>query len=188
MAAAGDRKLRLEGGGNSLRAPQATGARRYIQQSTSFFLKAGQRLADETESLAIDASPSVAAASRAYTELESRLLNAKDIEGVALRYGFFYGPNTWYHPDGASAEQARKQEIPLIGSGAGVWSWIHIDDAALATVAALNAPPGIYHVVDDDPAPVSVWPPAFAQFVGAPAPPHISEEKALQVAGEDAIH
>jgi nucleoside-diphosphate-sugar epimerase len=191
-AAAGDRKLRLEGGGNLLRAARAIGVRRYIQQSTGFFLKAGSGLADETESLAVDASPSVAAASRTYTELESRLLQtkdkAKDIEGVALRYGFFYGPNTWFHPDGASADQVRKQETPVIGSGAGVWSWIHIDDAALATVAALNAPPGIYNIVDDDPAPVSVWLPAFARFVGAPAPPHISEEQARQVAGEDAIY
>jgi nucleoside-diphosphate-sugar epimerase len=191
-AAAGDRKLRLEGGGNLLRAARATGVRRYIQQSTGFFLKAGSGLADETESLAVDASPSVAAASRTYTELESRLLQTKDkaksIEGVALRYGFFYGPNTWFHPDGASADQVRKQETPVIGSGAGVWSWIHIDDAALATIAALNAPPGIYNIVDDDPAPVSVWLPAFAWFVGAPAPPHISEEQARQVAGEDAVY
>jgi 2-alkyl-3-oxoalkanoate reductase len=191
-AAAGDRKLRLEGGGNLLRAARATGVRRYIQQSTGFFLKPGSGLADETESLAVDASPFVAAASRAYTELESRLLQtkdkAKDIEGVALRYGFFYGPNTWFHPDGAYADQVRKKETPVIGSGTGVWSWIHIDDAALATVAALNAPPGIYNIVDDDPAAVSVWLLAFARSVGAPAPPHISEEQARPVAGEDAIY
>jgi nucleoside-diphosphate-sugar epimerase len=187
-AAAGDRKLRLEGGGNLLRAARAIGVRRYIQQSTGFFLKAGNGLADETESLAVDASPSVAAASRTYTELESRLFSDPKIEGVALRYGFFYGPNTWFHPDGASADQVRKQETPIIGSGAGVWSWIYIDDAALATVAALNAPAGVYHVVDDDPSPVSFWLPAFARFIGAPPPPHISEEKAREVAGEDAIY
>ena len=83
---------------------------------------------------------------------------------------------------------AETGELPIIGSGAGVWSWIHIDDAAEATVAALNAPAGIYHIVDDDPSPVSVWLPAFAQFVGAPPPPHISEEQAREVAGEDAIY
>jgi nucleoside-diphosphate-sugar epimerase len=187
-AAAGDCKLRLEGGGNLLRAARARGVRRYIQQSTGFFLKAGDGLADETESLAVDASPFVAAASRTYTELESRLLSDPKIEGVALRYGFFYGPNTWFHPDGASADQMRKQETPVIGSGAGVWSWVHIDDAAEATVAALNAPPGIYQIVDDDPSPVSVWLPAFAKFVGAPAPPRISEEQARPLAGEDAIY
>jgi 2-alkyl-3-oxoalkanoate reductase len=187
-AAAGDRKLRLEGGGNLLRASRAIGVRRYIQQSTGFFLKAGSGLADETESLAVDASPSVAAASQTYTELESRLFSDPKTEGIALRYGFFYGPNTWFNPDGASADQVRKQESPIIGSGAGVWSWIHIDDAAVATVAALKAPAGIYHIVDDDPAPVSVWLPAFAKFVGAPPPPHIPEEKAREVAGEDAIY
>lgn len=187
-AAAGDRKLRLEGGGNLIRAARAAGVRRYIQQSTGFFLKAGNGLADETESLAVDASPSVAAASRTYTELESRLFSDPKIEGVSLRYGFFYGRNTWYDPDGASADQTRKLEIPIIGSGAGVWSWIHIDDAALATITALSAPAGTYHIVDDDPSPVSVWLPAFAQFVGAPPPPHITEEKAREVAGEDAIY
>jgi nucleoside-diphosphate-sugar epimerase len=187
-AAAGDRKLRLEGGGNLLRAARASGVRRYIQQSTGFFLKAGDGLADEMESLAVDASPSVAAAAQTYTQLESRLFSDPKIEGVALRYGFFYGPNTWFNPDGASADQVRKQETPVIGSGAGVWSWIHIDDAAEATVATLNAPAGIYNIVDDDPSPVSVWLPAFARFVGAPPPPHISEEQARQVAGEDAIY
>jgi nucleoside-diphosphate-sugar epimerase len=191
-AAAGDRKLRLEGGGNLFRAAQAAGVRRYIQQSTGFFLKAGSGLADETESLAVDASPRVAASAQTYTELESRLFSALQnpsrMEGVALRYGFFYGPNTWFHPDGASADQVRNQEMPIIGRGEGVWSWIHIDDAAVATVAALTAPAGVYNIVDSDPSPVANWLPAFARFVGAPAPPHVTEEQALATAGEDAIY
>jgi nucleoside-diphosphate-sugar epimerase len=187
-AAAGDRKLRLEGGGNLLRAAQAIGVRRYIQQSSGFFLRAGSGLADETETLAIDATPGVAASAQTYAELESRLFRALKMEGVALRYGFFYGPNTWFHPDGASADQVRKQEMPVIGRGEGVWSWIYIDDAARATVAAITAPPGIYNIVDDDPSPISVWLPAFARFVGAPAPPHVSEEQALATAGADAIY
>jgi nucleoside-diphosphate-sugar epimerase len=78
--------------------------------------------------------------------------------------------------------------MPIIGRGEGVWSWIHIDDAAHATVAAITAPPGIYNIVDDDPSPISVWLPAFARFVGAPAPPHVSEEQALAAAGADAIY
>jgi 2-alkyl-3-oxoalkanoate reductase len=187
-AAPGDRKLRLEGGGNLLRLAQALGVRRYIQQSTGFFLRAGEGLADESEPLAVAASPGIAAAARTYTELESRLLQAPAIEGIALRYGFFYGANTWYDPDGASADEARKQEIPIIGKGEGVWSWIHIDDAALATAAALTCPPGIYNIVDDDPSPVHVWLPAFATFVGAPAPTHVTEEQARASAGEDAIY
>jgi nucleoside-diphosphate-sugar epimerase len=110
------------------------------------------------------------------------------MEGVALRYGFFYGRNTWFHPGGASADQVRKQEMPIIGRGEGVWSWIHIDDAVHATVAAIRAPPGVYNIVDDEPSPVRVWLPAFARFVGAPAPPHVTEEQALAAAGEDAVY
>jgi nucleoside-diphosphate-sugar epimerase len=162
--------------------------RRYIQQSSGFFLKAGNGLADETESLATDATPRVAASAQTYTDLESRLFREPKMENIALRYGFFYGPNTWFHPDGAWADQVRKQQTPIIGKGQGVWSWIHIDDAALATVAAITAPAGIYNVVDDDPSPVNIWLPAFARSLGAPAPPQITEEQGRQAAGEDIVY
>jgi nucleoside-diphosphate-sugar epimerase len=187
-AAAGDRKLRLEGGGNLHRAARAVGVRRYLQQSTGFFLKPGAGLADESEGPAVDASPGIAASARTYTELESRVLGAGPMEGVALRYGFFYGPGTWYCPEGASGDQVRRQKIPIIGQGEGVWSWIHIEDAAIATVAALTAPAGIYNIVDDNPSPVSVWLPKFAQWVGAPLPPRVTESEARQAAGEDAVY
>jgi len=187
-AAAGDRKLRLEGGGNLHRAARASGVRRYVQQSSGFFLAPGDGLADESVGLAVDASPRVAGHARSYAELESRVLDAEGIEGVALRYGFFYGPGTWYHPDGAAADQARKQELAIIGAGEGVWSWVQIEDAAVATVDALTAPPGVYHVVDDDPSPVAAWLPAFARSVGAPPPPRITEEQARASAGEDAVY
>jgi nucleoside-diphosphate-sugar epimerase len=190
LAAAGpaDRKLRLEGGGNLFRAAQAAGVRRYIQQCSGFFLKAGAGLADETESLAIDATPGVAANARTYAELEQRLFSAPAMEGVALRYGFFYGPNTWYDRDGASADQVRRQQMPIIGKGEGVWSWIHIEDAAAATVAALDSPAGVYNIVDDDPSPVHEWLPAFARFVAAPPPPHLTQEQARATAGEEPIY
>ena len=110
------------------------------------------------------------------------------MEGVALRYGFFYGPNTWYSPEGAAADQARRQEIPIIGHGEGIWSWVHIEDAALATVAAMTAPPGIYNIVADDPSPVIRWLPTFARWVGAPPPPRITEQDALQTVGADAVY
>ncbi len=100
------------------------------------------------------------------------------MEGIALRYGFFYGPRTWYSPEGACGEQARRGQISIIGKGEGVWSFIHIEDAAHATVLALSAPKGVYHIVDDDPSPVSVWLPAFARWVGAPTPPALSESEA----------
>jgi nucleoside-diphosphate-sugar epimerase len=187
-AAPGDRKLRIEGGGNLHRAAMACGVRRYIQQASGFFLEPGSGLADESAGLAVNASPRVAASARAYAELEARVLNAGEMEGVALRYGFFYGPGTWYHPDGAYADQVRRQELSIIGDGGGVWSWIHIEDAAVATVAVITAPPGVYHVVDDDPSPVAVWLPAFARFVGTPPPPRITEERARSSAGEDAVY
>jgi nucleoside-diphosphate-sugar epimerase len=182
-----DRKLRLEGGGNLLRAAETCGVRRYIQQSTGFFMKPASGLADESTPLAVDSSPNVSAAAKMYTQLEIRLLQSP-MEGVLLRYGFFYGPNTWYHPDGGAANQVRQQQFPIVGDGSGVWSFVHIDDAALATVAALTAEPGIYNIVDDDPSPVSIWLPAFAKSVGAPPPPHITEEAARQLTGEDAVY
>jgi nucleoside-diphosphate-sugar epimerase len=190
LAAAGpdDRKLRIEGGGNLFRAAQAAGVRRYLQQASAFFLKAGSGLADESESLAVNATPGVSTSAKTYAELEARLFSAPQMEGVALRYGFFYGPNTWYDPDGASAEQVRMEQMPIIGKGQGVWSWIHIEDAAIATAAALTSPAGIYNIVDDDPSPVHVWLPAFARFVGAPPPPHITEDQARATVGEEPIY
>jgi 2-alkyl-3-oxoalkanoate reductase len=183
---AGDRKVRLEGGGNLHRAARACGVRRYIQQSTGFFLHSGNGLADESERLAVDASPGVATSSQTYTALEDRVLGS--MEGVALRYGFFYGPNTWYHPDGSAVDQVRAQQLPLIGDGEGLWNWVHIEDAALATVAALDCEPGIYHVVQDEPSPMREWLPAFCRFVGAPAPNRVSGDDALRLAGEDAVY
>ena len=187
--AAGDKKLRLEGGGNLFRAAQAAGVRRYLQQSSGFFLKAAAgTLADETSPLDVDASPSVAANAQSYTELEARLFSSNAIEGVALRYGFFYGPKTWYYPGGDAANMAMRQQNAVVGKGEGVSSFVHIHDAAIATAALLAAPPGVYNLVDDDPSPQSVWLPAFAKFVGAPAPPHRSEAETMAVAGEDAVY
>jgi nucleoside-diphosphate-sugar epimerase len=131
-AAPGDRKLRIEGGGNLHRVAMACGVRRYIQQASGFFLEPGSGLADESAGLAVNASPRVALSARTYAELEARVLNAGEMEGVALRYGFFYGPGTWHHPKGASADQARRQEVPVIGDGGGVWSCAGFSDACMA--------------------------------------------------------
>ena len=187
--AAGDRKLRIEGGGNLFRAAIATGVRRYLQQSSGFFLKAANgNLADESSPLDVNASPSVAASARTYAELEARLFGSDAIEGVSLRYGFFYGPKTWYYPGASAAEMVMQQQNPVVGEGQGVSSFVHIHDAAIATVAALTAEAGVYNVVDDDPSPQSVWLPAFAKFLGAPPPPHLSESEVKTIAGEDAVY
>jgi nucleoside-diphosphate-sugar epimerase len=130
----------------------------------------------------------VAASARTYTELEARLFSSNAIEGVALRYGFFYGPKTWYYPGGSAANMVMRQQNAVVGKGEGVSSFVHINDAASATVALLEAEPGVYNLVDDDPSPQAVWLPAFAKFVGAPAPPHKSEAEVTAIAGEDAVY
>src|SRR6202034_899913 len=187
--AAGDRKLRLEGGGNLFRAAIATGVRRYLQQSSGFFLKATEgTLADESSPLDVNASPGVAASARTYKELEARLFSYNAIEGVALRYGFFYGPKTWYHPGEAAANMVMRQQNTVVGKGEGGSSFVHIYDAAIGTVAALAAETGVYNLVDDDPSSQNVWLPAFAKFVGAPVPPSMSEAEVKAIAGEDVVY
>lgn len=188
-AAAGDRRLRLEGGENLYRAAIATGVRRYLQQSSGFFLKATDgTLADESSPFDLNAAPGVAASAQTYAEIEQRLFSSSAIQAVALRYGFFYGPKTWYHPGESAANMVVRQEIPVVGKGQGISSFVHIHDAALATVAALTAEPGIYNVTDDDPSSQSVWLPAFAKFLGAPAPPQMTEADVKAMVGEDIVY
>ena len=188
-AAQRDRKLRLEGGQDLHHAARTAGAKRYLVQSTGFFYGPGAGLASETDLLAVNASPGVSGSVRTYLQIEQRVRGSRDLEGVALRYGFFYGPGTYHDPDtGSVTRQVREQKCPVIGSGAGGYSFIHVDDAAAATVAALESDdPGIYNIVDDDPSEMRVWLPAFARFVAAPPPPYITEQQA-QVLGADAIY
>src|SRR6266542_2418800 len=97
------------------------------------------------------ASPGVESSARTYLELEARASATPGIEFVALRYGFFYGPGTWYTREGDIADQVRQQQVPIIGEGQGVYSFVHIDDAAGATAAALECPPGAYNIVERKP-------------------------------------
>ncbi len=183
-AAAFHTRLRLEGGAHVLAAAQAAGVRRYLRQSIGIWAVPGPGLADEGTPLSIDASPAVAGDARLQSELERRLLGNPGIEGIALRYGFFYGPGTWFNPDGDVARQVRQQQFPVVGNGDGVWSWLHIEDAAIATVAAAErGNPGMYLVADDQPLAVREWLPAFAQWVNAPPPPRVSVEDALKREG-----
>lgn len=108
-----------------------------------------------------------------------------DIKEVLKKLG--RRPGTWYVGEGDMGEQARQQRVPVIGGGQGVWSFVHIDDAAAATTAALDSAPGIYNVVDADPTPQRLWLPAFARAVGAPVPPQITEQEALATFGPDTV-
>jgi nucleoside-diphosphate-sugar epimerase len=177
-------RIRLEGGANVLAAAQAAGVRRYLRQSVAFWGIPGTGLADEETPLSLDASPAVAADARLVTEIEHRLLETSNLEGIALRYGFFYGPGTWFNPDGDVAQQVRQQQFPIVGNGDGVWSWLHIEDAA-ATVAAAaeQGNRGVYLIADDQPLAVREWLPAFARSLNAPPPPQVSVEDALKREG-----
>ena len=183
-------RIRLEGGANVLAAARAAGVRRYLRQSVAFWAVPGRGLADEETPLVVDAPPVVSAEAQVVTELEHRLLETPDLEGIVMRYGFFYGPGTWFSPDGDVGRQVQQQQFPIVGNGEGVWSWLHIHDAALATVAAAEqGNPGIYIVANDRPLPVLEWLPAFAQWLNAPAPPPLSIEDVLRTeGGADAIY
>ena len=189
-SAALNNRIRLEGGANVLTAALAAGVRRYVRQSIAFWAIPGPGLADENTPLAFDASPAVVAGVREVAEVERRLLGNPNVEGIALRYGFFYGPGTWFNPDGDVARQVRQRQLPIIGNGDGVWSWLHIEDAAIATVAAAErGNPGIYLIANDQPLPVREWLPAFAQWLNAPLPPQVSVEDALKEdGGTDAVY
>ena len=184
-----DTRLRRDGSANLLSAAEVVGVARYVMQSRGFFLDAPEgQLADEAAKFRYDAPGEIGKSARVSGEYEERVLAMPSLDGVVLRYGFFNGPGTWYRPDGAAADQVRNGETAIIGAGNAVWSFVHIDDAIAATVAALTGEPGVYNVVDDDPVPVAAWLPAFARWVGAPEPPRVSLEKALDTAGEEAAY
>jgi nucleoside-diphosphate-sugar epimerase len=188
-AAPRDRQIRLEGGGNLHRAALETGIKRYVVQSTGFFYGRGQGLASEEDPLANDASPGVAGSVATYRQIENRVFGSPGLEGVALRYGFFYGPGTYHDPKtGSISEQVFQGQYPVIDPATGVYSFVHVEDAAAATVSALTIRPGAYNIVDSDPLAMSTWLPAFAAFIGAPPPPHISEREAIQAGGPDAVY
>jgi 2-alkyl-3-oxoalkanoate reductase len=187
-AAKRDRNLRVEGNINLLAVLRDAGVRRYLLQSSGFWYAPGPGPADESVPLVSSASPGVEAGARTYRDLEARASATPGIEFVALRYGFFYGPGTWYTREGDMGDQVRQQQVPIIDEGQGVYSFVHIDDAAGATAAALRCPPGAYNIVDGNPSPQHVWLTAFARAAGAPAPPRVSEEEALRTSGPDAVY
>jgi nucleoside-diphosphate-sugar epimerase len=190
MAAAAerDRQVRTEGNKNLLAALREAGVRRYLLQSSGFWYAPGAGLADESEPFAFAASPAVAAGARRYAELESTAAATAGINFVALRYGFFYGPGTWFDADGDIGEQVHRRQVSVIGEGQGIWNWVHIEDAAAATATALDCASGAYNLVDDDPSPQHRWLPAFASAVGAPPPPRISEAEATATLGPDPVY
>ena len=178
-------RLRVEGTRNLLTAARAAGARRFIAQSISFVCTPkGDGLADESSPLYLDAPEAIRPVVEAVADLERQTLSAEGIEGIVLRYGHFYGPHTLYAPGGSIADSIREGQMPVIGSGAGTYSFVHVDDAATATLHALtHGTRGIYNIVDDAPVPLSEWLPIYADLLSAPTPPRVSETTALEAVG-----
>ncbi|MFL6103416.1 MAG: NAD-dependent epimerase/dehydratase family protein [Actinomycetes bacterium] len=166
-------RLRTEGTDHLLEAARAAGTRRFVAQSFAGwpFARVGGPVKTEGDPLDPDPPAELRRTLDAIRHLESAVLGTEGIEGVVLRYGGFYGPGTSAGAGGSMLEDLRRRRFPVVGAGTGVWSFIHIDDAAAATVAAIEGgTPGIYNVVDDDPAPTSEWLPALASQLGAPEP------------------
>lgn len=185
-------RLRTEGTDHLLAAARAAGARRFIAQSFAGwpYKRVGGPV--KTEDDALDDSPPkpVSETLAAILHLESAVTGAEGIEGIALRYGGFYGPGTsiTVDPPGAQVEMIRRRRFPIVGDGGGVWSLIQIEDAAAATAAAVErGAPGLYNIVDDDPAPVSVFLPELAKAVGAKPPRHFPRWIGRLVGGEAAV-
>jgi nucleoside-diphosphate-sugar epimerase len=178
-------RLRTEATRTLLDAGRAAGARRVIAQSIAFlYAPEGAAVKDETGRPFDDAPPPFGDAVRALVDMEGMVTAAAGIEGLVLRYGAFYGRGTWYAADGSTAADVRRRRYPVIGDGGGVFSFIHVDDAAAATVAAVaRGAPGVYNVVDDEPAPLRDWLPVYARALGAPPPRRVPAWLARLIAG-----
>jgi nucleoside-diphosphate-sugar epimerase len=165
-------RLRTEGTDHLLSAGQAVGVQRFVAQSY-FATYARTGTAVKSEDDALDPTPprGMRETVAAIRHLEEAVMSARWTEGIVLRYGGFYGPGTSLASDGGQTEAVRKGKFPLVAAGSGVWSFIHVADAADATVVAVErGSRGIYNIVDDDPAPVAEWLPALAGELGARKP------------------
>lgn len=181
-------RLRTEGTRNLLDAARAAGARRFVSQSIAFaYRNDGGRVKIEEDPLLEDAPGPFGSGVRALRAMEAMVLGAEGMDGLVLRYGFFYGPGTHYAEDGAMVADVRRRRLPIVGKGTGVFSFIHVEDAADATVAAVErGAPGAYNVTDDEPAAMSAWVRVLAEAAGARRPLRVPVWLAKLVGGRQA--
>jgi nucleoside-diphosphate-sugar epimerase len=168
-------RLRTEGTEYLMIASAAAGVRRVVAQSYAGwpYARSGGWIKSERDPLDPDPLPAMRRTLDAIRFVEAAVTSGP-IDGVALRYGGLYGPGTSVAHGGAVVEAVRRRRFPVVGSGGGVWSFVHVDDAADATALAVeHGSPGIYNVVDDEPAAVAEWLPALAAAIGAPRPRHL---------------
>jgi nucleoside-diphosphate-sugar epimerase len=182
-------RVREEGGGILMAAALAVGARRYVTQSIAFiYAPEGDWVKDEEARPFEDAPPPFDEGERAMLAHERQVLGTEGIEGVVLRYGQFYGPGTYYTPgSGSLAKEVERRRLPIVGPGTGTSSFVHVEDAASATVAALDRAPGIYNVTDDEPSPAKEWLPLYAEALGAKPPRRVPTWLARLVGGKMAV-
>jgi 2-alkyl-3-oxoalkanoate reductase len=190
MTAATNR-LRIEGTDHLLAAAHAVGAHTFVAQSNALWMeRTGGHVTDEDGRLEPNPPTDAADAVAALRHVEDTVTGITWANGIALRYGGFYGPGTGISatPDAVMAMQVRKRKVPIVGGGGGVWSLVHIADAASATVAAIErGKPGIYHVADDDPAPVHEFLPELARALGAKPPRRVPAWLARLLAGKGPV-
>jgi nucleoside-diphosphate-sugar epimerase len=186
----GTNRLRSVVGPALAGAASEAGAQRLISQSIAFYYEPrGDGLHTEDDPM-IELPPGapMAPTATAMTTLERATLETPQLEGLVLRYGFFYGPGTYYAADGSTAADVRRRRFPIVGGGTGVFSFVHTEDAAAATVAAVDqGSEGIYNVCDDDPAPMSEWLPEYADAIGAKPPWRVPAWLARLIAGRQAV-
>ena len=182
-------RLRTEGMDHLLSAGQAVGVRRFVAQSHILsYARTGGPVKSEEDPLESAPAREMRETLAAIRHLEEAVLGARWTEGIVLRYGHFYGPGTSLAPGAEQTELVRKRKFPLVGDGGGVWSFIHIADAAEATAAAVaSGSRGVYNVVDDDPAPVAKWLPALAEELGARKPVRVPRFIGRLFAGEAGV-
>ena len=176
-------RLRTEVSSTLVAAARAAGARRVVAQSISFAYRPGPGVRTESDPLWTEAVGQIGKLTGSLATLESATLADPAIDGVVLRYGSFYGPGTYFARGGLYASMIAKRRLPIPGDGCGLFGLVHIDDAASATVAALEGPTGVFNVVDDVPAPASEWMPLVAGLLGAKPPHHVPEAVARLGAG-----
>jgi nucleoside-diphosphate-sugar epimerase len=180
-------RLRSEGIDHLLSAGRAVGVKRFVAQSFTGWPYARTGGPVKTEDDPLDPTPAreMRESLAAIRHLEEAVVGANWTQGIALRYGGFYGPGTSMTPGGEHLEMVRKRKFPVVGDGRGMWSFVHIEDAAEATVAAIeHGARGIYNVVDDEPAAVAEWLPALTQAIGAPTPRRVPRWVGRLFAGE----
>jgi nucleoside-diphosphate-sugar epimerase len=184
-------RLRTEATDHLLAAGRAVGARRFVAQSFGAFrfARTGGPVQTEADPFDLDAPGTPQPGLEAIVYLERAVTTIDWGAGLVLRYGGFYGPGTSVSraPDAQIAMPIRKRRFPIVGDGGGVWSHIHIEDAAAATAIAIErGEPGVYNVVDDEPAPVREWLPALASALDAKPPRHVPRWLGRLLAGETA--